>query len=290
MVKIIGDTTSGFPETYAKQYDIPILPQVINIDGVSYLEGIDIDYRTFLARLKTARELPKTAAPYPELFLEAYRRFAPSKEPILCILPSAIVSGTVRSATIALQMAFEQGLTDLDVRIIDTQLIASPVATLLKLAAEWAAAGVDADIIEARVRAMARRGKIYFSVATLKYLAMGGRIGGAAALVGSALQVKPVLTFKDGQIEAFEKIRTHKRAVERLKELVMTQISRDGDGFLSIMHADVEDEAQEFADDMRAKLGVSEVPILAVPPAVVTHGGPGVLGVGLFTDEQGQIN
>jgi DegV family protein with EDD domain len=290
MVKIIGDTTSGFPETSAKQYDIPIIPQVINIDGVSYLEGIDIDYLTFLARLATVHELPKTAAPYPKIFVETYRRFAPSKEPILCILPSAIVSGTVRSATVALQMAIEQGLTDLDVRIIDTQLIASPVATLLKLAAEWAAAGMDVDTIEARVRNMARRGKIYFSVETLKYLAMGGRIGGAAALIGSALQVKPVLTFKDGQIEALEKVRTHKRAVDRLKELIMTQISRNGNGFLSIMHAGVEDEAQELADEMRAKLGISEVPILAVPPAVVTHGGPGVLGVGFFTDEHGQNN
>jgi len=290
MVKIIGDTTSGFPETYAKQYDIPIIPQVINIDGVSYLEGMEIDYRTFLTKLAAVRELPKTAAPPPELFVEVYKRFAPSKEPILCILPSAIVSGTVRSATVALQMAIEQGLTDLDVRIIDTQLIASPVATLLKLAVEWNVAGMDADTIEARVRTMARRGKIYFSVETLKYLAMGGRIGGAAALVGSALQVKPVLTFKDGQIEAFEKIRTHKRAVDRLKELVITEIARGEDGFLSIMHADVADEAQELADEMRTKLGIADVPILAVPPAIVTHGGPGVLGVGFFTDEQGQID
>ena len=290
MVKIIGDTTSGFPEAYARQYDITIIPQVITIDGVSYLEGIDIDYHTFLARLATVRELPKTAAPYPELFVEVYRRLAPSKEPILCILPSSIVSGTVRSAAVALRIAIEQGLTDLDVRIIDTQLIASPVATLLKLAAEWAATGLDADTIEARVGAMARRGKIYFSVETLKYLTMGGRIGGAAALVGSALQVKPVLTFRDGQIEAFEKIRTHRRAVDRLKELVMTQISQNGDGFLSIMHADVEDEAQELADEMRARLGISDVPILAVPPAVVTHGGPGVLGVGFFAEGQGQVN
>ncbi len=290
MVKIIGDTTSGLPETYAKQHDISIIPQVINIDGVSYLEGVDIDYPTFLTRLAAARELPKTTAPYPEFFVEAFRRFAPSKEPILCILPSGIVSGTVRSVTVAQQIASEQGLTDLDVRIIDTQLIASPVATLLRLAAVWAAAGVEVDTIEARVRAMAQRGRIYFSVETLKYLAMGGRIGGAAALVGSALQVKPVLTFKDGQVEAFEKIRTHKRAVDRLKELVMTQISQSGDGFLSIMHANVADKAQELADEMRARLGIAEVLILAVPPVIVTHGGAGVLGVGFFTDGQGQIN
>ena len=286
MVKIIGDTTSGLPETYAKQYDIPIIPQVINIDDVFYLEGVDIDYHTFLTKLAMARQLPKTAAPPPELFVEAFERFAPSREPILCILPSAIVSGTVRSATVALQAAIDSGLTDLDVRIIDTQLIASPVATLLRLAAEWAAEGLDADVIEARVRDMSRRGKIYFSVETLKYLAMGGRIGGAAALIGSVLQVKPVLTFKAGQVDTFEKVRTHKRAVDRLKELVMTHISRNGAGFLSIMHAGVEDEAQELADEMCAKLEISEVPILAVPPAIVTHGGPGVLGVGFFTDNQ----
>jgi DegV family protein with EDD domain len=290
MVKIIGDTTSSLPESLAKRYDIPIIPQVINFGGVSYLEGVDIDYDTFIHKLQTAEELPKTAAPPPELFVEAFERFALGGEPILCILPSAIVSGTVRSATVARQMAIDSGLTDLDVRIIDTQLIASPVAMLLMLAAEWAADGLDADTIEARVRAMATRGKIYFSVDTLKYLAMGGRIGGAAALLGGVLQVKPVLTFNAGHVDTFEKVRTHKRAVDRLKELVVTQISQQSDGYPSIMQAGVEAEAQELADDLSAKLGVTGIPIFTMPPAIVTHGGPGVLGVGFFTGDQERVD
>ena len=289
MVKIIGDTTSSLPASLAKRYEIPIIPQVINFGEASYLEGVDIDYATFMHKLQTSDDLPKTAAPPPELFVEAFEHCAPSGEPIVCVLPSALVSGTVRSATVAVQMAMDSGMPDLDVRIIDTQLIASPVATLLTLAAQWAEDGVDANTIETRVHAMSARGKIYFSVDTLKYLAKGGRIGGAAALLGSVLQVKPVLTFTAGQVDTFEKVRTHKRAVDRLKTLVAEQISRQGDGHLSILQADAEEEARVLADDLCVNLSVSEIPIHTMPPAVVTHGGPGVLGVGFFTTAQESV-
>ena len=103
-------------ESFAEDHDIPIIPQIINIGGASYLEGIEITYDTFLEKLSAATELPKTAAPPPDLFADAYERFADSGEAIVCVLPSAIVSGTVRSATVGLQLAFERGVReDLDV-------------------------------------------------------------------------------------------------------------------------------------------------------------------------------
>lgn len=285
MVKFIGDTTSGLSESFAQRYDIPIIPQIINFGEVSYLEGVEITYETFLEKLAAATELPKTAAPPPDLFADAYERFAPLQEPIICVLPSAEVSGTVRSATVGLQMAIERGVrSDLDVRIIDTQLIASPVATLLRLAVEWAEAGADADTIEARIREISARCRIYFMVDTLKYLAMGGRIGGASALLGSVLQVKPVLTVKAGAIDTFEKVRTHKRAVERLKQLVVEQIAPGEAGRLSVMHAAAEAEADALVAYFKDALHLTDVDVLAVPPAVVTHAGPGVLAVGFFTE------
>ena len=128
------------------------------------------------------------------------------------------------------------------------------------------------------------RCRLYFMVATLEYLAKGGRIGGASALLGSVLQVKPILTFHDGQVNQFERERTQKRAVARLKELVLEQIPRDGGGHLSVLHADVPDQGQTLADDLGAQLGLSDVPIFDVPPAIVTHAGPGVLGVGFFVN------
>ena len=181
-------------------------------------------------------------------------------------------------------MAREQGLTDLDVRIIDTRLIASPKASLIQLAVKWAELGEDADTIEACINSISQRGQIYFSVAPLKYLAKGGRIGGAAALLGSMLNVKPVLTIIDGKVDVFEKVRTHKRAVERLKQLVTEQIAPEGRGYLSIMHADAADDARELSAYFSQKFGLDDIPTLAVPPAVVTHAGPGVLGIGFFTE------
>jgi DegV family protein with EDD domain len=116
----------------------------------------------------------------------------------------------------------------------------------------------------------------------LEFLARGGRIGGAAALLGSVLQIKPILTFTDGRVDQFEKTRTHKRGVARLKSLVLEQIPRDERGHLSVMHASAPEEARSLADDLCAQLDLPGVPILDVPPAIVTHGGPGILGVGFF--------
>jgi DegV family protein with EDD domain len=278
MVKIITDTTAGLPADIARRYHIPVIPQVIIFGTDSYLEGIEIDNATFMQRLKASRELPKTAAPPPDLFVKEFERLVPEGEPILCIHPSAEVSGTVRSATVA-----ARDFPTADIRVIDTRFISSPLATMVRLAAEWAEAGADADTIEARLREdLVPRCRIYFMVATLEYLARGGRIGGAAALLGSILQVKPILTFRDGQVNQFEKERTYKRAVARLKELVLEQIARDGTGHLSVMHAGVPDQGRDLANDLSAQLGLSDVPILDVPPAIVTHGGPGILGVGFF--------
>lgn len=277
MVKIITDTTAGVPPENARRYNIPVIPQVIIFGTDSYLEGIEMDNATFMQRLKTSRELPKTAAPPPELFVKEFQRLVPEGEPILCIHPSAEVSGTVRSAVVA-----ARDFPDADIRVIDSRFIASPLATMVALAAEWAEAGEDADTIEARLHGLIPRCRIYFLVATLEYLAKGGRIGGAAALLGSVLQVKPILTFQDGRVNQFERERTHRRALARLKQLVLEQIARDGSGHLSVMHAGVPDQGQALADDLGAQLGLTHVPILDVPPAITTHGGPGILGVGFF--------
>jgi DegV family protein with EDD domain len=279
MVKIITDTLAGLPDETARRYHIPVIPQVVIFGNDSYLEGVEIDNATFMRRLKAARELPKTAAPPPELFVKEFERLVPEGETILCIHPSAEISGTVRSAMVAAK-DFPQA----DIRVMDTRLVASPLATMVTLAAEWAEAGLDADSIETRLRALIPRCRIYFMVETLEYLAKGGRIGGAAALLGGVLQVKPILTLRDGRVEQFERERTHKRAMARLKELVLEHIPRDGHGYLSVLHAGVPEEAQALADDLGGQLGLSNIPILDVPPAIVTHAGPGVLGVSFFVN------
>lgn len=280
MVRIVTDTTAGLNASVVQRYQIPVIPQIVMFGTTSYREGVDLDIPSFLTRLKAARELPKTAAPPPEWFVETFNRLVPRGEPILCIHPSADVSGTVRSAlTAALEFP------GADIRVIDTRLIASPVATLVELAARWADDGETADTIERRLHSLMARGRIYFLVPGLEYLIKGGRIGGASGLIGTVLQIKPILTFAGGHVEPFERVRTQKQALARLQEIVITQIPRDGTGYLTVMHAGVADAGQSLADKLGAELGLASVPLHEVPPAVIVHGGPGILGAGFFVGE-----
>jgi len=278
MVQIITDTTSCMPLDLAARYHIPVIPQVINFGNESFFEGVDLDIDGFMQRLKSSRELPKTAAPPPELFSREFERLAPLGEPILCIHPSAEVSGTVRSATLA-----RQDFPQLDIRVIDTRTIGSALYTLVRLAAEWAEAGMDADSITRQIEDLTPRGRIFFLVATLEYLQRGGRIGGAQALLGSVLQIKPILTLKDGRVDRYESERTHKRALARLQQIVGEQIATDGDGYLTIMHAGVPEEGLALAEQLGQKLNQPAPPVFNLPPAIVTHGGPGILAACFFT-------
>jgi DegV family protein with EDD domain len=276
---IITDSTSGLPKDISERFHIPVIPQIINFGNKSFYEGVDIDNASFMKLLRSSKELPKTAAPPPELFVQIFQQYAHEGWTIFCIHPSAEISGTVRSATLAAQ-EFPQA----DIRIIDTRSIGSPTATLVQLAAELAYTGANADSIELRIKSLVPRNRIYFIVDTLEYLAKGGRIGGATALLGSVLKIKPILALIDGSVDQFEKERTQKRAIKRLIELVTQQASKKGDAYISVMHAAVPDLAKEFAGILSSTFGQKTIPILDVPPAIVVHGGPGILAAAFFTD------
>lgn len=277
MVKIVTDTTACLKEETVQKYHIPIIPQVINFGNDSYYEGQDIDTQTFLQKLRSSPELPKTAAPPPDLFCKIFEELVPLGETILCIHPSADVSGTVRSATVAAQ-DFPQA----DIRVIDTRTIASTLGVLVVQAAQWAQAGLTADEIEKKIVIMAANSRIFFMVDTLDYLAKGGRIGGASRLIGTLLQIKPILVFENGVVDQYARERTQNRAVQHVIQLVKEQIDLAGNGFPTVLHADAEQEANHLAESLGQILNEVNIPIFDMPPAIVTHAGPGVLGVGFF--------
>ena len=233
-----------------------------------------------MKRLKTSSELPKTAAPPPELFVNIFKRLVPAGEPILCVHPSAEVSGTVRSATVA-----ARDFPDAQIHIVDTRTIASPLGEMVQMAAEWAEEGNNIETILKRLDDWISRCKIYFLVSTLEYLARGGRIGGAAALMGSVLQIKPILTMKEGQVDQYERERTHKRALARLKHIIIEQAPKDGTAHLSVLHAGTPEQANLLAAELQQSINQAYVRVADMPPAIVTHAGPGVLGVGFFTTQ-----
>ncbi len=278
MVHVVTDTTACLPPEVAERYQIPVVPQVIHLGDQTYAEGRDLTLDQFLDYLTTHRDLPKTSAPPPAWFQPIFQRLTATGEPILCIHPSTALSGTVRSATVAAQ-DFPQA----EIRVLDTRLIAAPLGKVVEKAAQWAAEGLDVTTLEQRVMALARRNRLYFVVDTLDYLARGGRIGRAAHLLGTALRIKPILTLEDGVIVAHHKERTLRRALDYLVRTVVAEYPRQGEGYLQVMHAAAEERAQDLAHRLAAELGLEAIPVTSLPPAIITHAGPGALAVSFFT-------
>jgi len=277
-VRIVTDTTAVLPQEYAVAHHVQVVPQIILFGQESFQEDYEMSYGEFIRRLRSSPELPKTAAPPPGLLVEAFKRQLAEAETVIAIHPSTDVSGTVRSAITAKEEAFP----DADIRVIDTRSVGSNLASMVMAAVEWAECGIPADEIMSRLQAMIPCGRIYFLVATLEYLHKGGRIGGASALVGSVLQIKPILQLKDGRVEPLEKVRTHHHALERLKELIIEQCPRSPSAHLSVMNADELEAAKRLTDEFKSKLGFEHVPIYNVGASITTHGGPGILAAGFF--------
>ena len=277
MVKIVADTTSGLPREMLKALGIPLIPQIVCFGEDSFRDDTELDTVTFLEKLKASAELPKTAAPPPALYYPIFEQAQKDGEDVVVVAPSAKVSGTVRSAEVALQ-----DFPKLKVTVVDTQTIAGNLASLVLLAHAWAQEGVNADTIVSRLNEWIPRGHIFFLVDTLEYLQKGGRIGGAKALLGEMLQIKPILCLQNGQVEAFEQQRTKRRALARLLEVVEGECPKGPQAHLCVMQADAAREAGALAGDLKSRMNLTDIPIYELPPAIVTHGGPGVLGIGYF--------
>lgn len=279
MVRIIADTTSSIPTETAYQLGVEFLPQIIVFGDESYRDDTEIDTATFLAKLKASTILPKTAAPPPALYTPIYQKIADAGDSAIVICPSADVSGTVRSATVA-----AQDFPNADIRIIDTRTIAAGLGTIVRQAVQWASDGLSADEVFARIIELQTHAHVYFLVDTLDYLYKGGRIGGAAMLFGSILQVKPILTVIDGRIDVAEKQSTKRRALARVRELIETQAPHNAESRVSVMYGENKAEAETFAAELKKELGVDEIPLYLLPSAILVHAGPATLAVSYFTE------
>ena len=280
MVKIVADTTSGILLEEAQKLNIGYIPQIINFGEKSYRDDIELNNATFLKMLLAAKDLPTTAAPPPALYEPIYQQAEANNESVIVICPSALVSGTVRSATIA-----AQDYPKADIRIIDSKCIGGGLASLVLKAHSMSNEGKSADEIENEIKAMANREKNYFVVDTLEFLHRGGRIGGAKALFGSVLQIKPILKLENGQAEPVESQRTQRKALNRMIELVKEDCPPSAESHLCVMHGDSLEKAQELANTFSEQLNIPSVRIFDLPPAFLTHTGPGILGVSFFTAE-----
>jgi len=273
-VAIVTDSTSDLPPALAAARSISIVPLTLNFDGQALLDGVDITPSEFYRRLPNATSHPTTSQPSPGQFAELYGALLADHDAIVSIHISEKLSGTFESAQQAADM------TDATrVHVIDSQVVSMSLGLVTLGAATLAAKGAEAEAIVEKVTSMRGLVETYFSVATLEFLRRGGRIGRASALLGSVLQVKPVLCIRDGLVTPLERVRTFERALSRVVELARA-VDR-GQGICAIVgHAGAEADAERVARELEP---IAEtLMIQPLGPVVGAHAGPGVVGVGCY--------
>jgi DegV family protein with EDD domain len=280
MVKIIADTLSSIPVEEAKQLGLAYLPQIVIFGEESFRDDSEINSETFLERLKSSPVLPKTAAPYPHLYKPILDEFSNQNADVLIICPSSKVSGTYSRAVVA-----AQDYPNSKIKVLDTPIVGAGLGSVVRMAVKMASEGKTISEISNNVIEMSSRNRTYFLVDTLEYLQKGGRIGAAKALLGSVLQVKPILGIVNGEVKAIESQRTRKKAMERFEELVVTECPKKETAFLNVQHGGAIKDAVILSDHLKEKTGIQNIPITDLPPAVLVHGGPGILGVSFFVEK-----
>ena len=279
MIKIVTDSASGITQEVGRQYGITVVPLYVHFGSETFRDGVDIQPPEFFARLKSSPQLPTTSQPSAGDFLEVYKLLVADGSDVITIHLSNKLSGTVVSACTARDM-----LPGARIHVVDTQFIAAAQEMMVMEAVRMAAAGQSVETILARLDQLIAGFRLYLTVETLEYLQKGGRIGKAAALLGSALQMKPVLEIREGGVEAKERIRIKSKAVAHIQELVVQETAGRSRIYLGILHAAAPEEAHGLETDLVARLTPTELTVTEVGPVIATHTGPGAVGVAFYAE------
>jgi DegV family protein with EDD domain len=270
-VAVITDSTAYLPDALLKAHHITVTPQVL-IWG----DGVDIMPEDFYKRLETSKVMPTTSQVSIGDMKAAFEKLLESGYDVLGIFISSKLSGTMQSATQALEMLPKAAN---NISIVDSNSTAMAMGFQVLVAARAAQDGATlAECQKLAEKARDHTG-VYFVVDTLEFLRRGGRIGGAQALLGSALNIKPILELRDGRIESVEKVRTKSKAMERMIDLVAKHIAGRTPVRLATLHANAETEARAALDTAVLQLNPIETVFASVSPVIGTHAGPGTIGL-----------
>ncbi len=275
-VAIVTDSTSYIPKELLAQHVITVAPQVLIWGEKTYEDGVDIQPDEFYQRLATAKTMPTTSQVSVPNMQKAFSGLLEQGCDVLGIFLSAKLSGTMQSAI--------QGRELLEkdkehVELVDSNTTAMALGFQVLTVARAAAQGASIAECKALAEKVRAHTGVYFVVDTLEFLHRGGRIGGAQRLLGTALNLKPLLTVQDGKVEAVERIRTKAKAVERLIEIVGEQTAGKSPVRVATLHANAEAEAREILSRVANLTNAAESVFTSVSPVVGTHTGPGTVGI-----------
>jgi DegV family protein with EDD domain len=273
-VHLVCDSTADLDPAFRAAHTVRVVPLKVIFGEETLADGVDISAEDFYARLAAPGPFPRTSQPTPSEFEDVFRDLGADGGTIICTTISADLSGTYASATQA-----RAALPELDIRVIDTRSVAVGHYAAVREAVRVVESGGDADSVVAGIAAVGSTDKVLFTVETLEFLRRGGRIGGARALLGSVLDIKPILEIRDGVIEAVGRVRTYPRAIDRVVEECRQAAEAWGGAELVVAHANRPQIAAELVERMRPLVS-GEPALTVVGPVVGCHSGPGAIGVG----------
>ena len=276
MVRVVTDSTADLPPELIAQTGVAVAPLTVSFGDVSYEDGVTIDSRTFFAKLERGGR-PTTSQPTPQVFADIYRRLAAeSAQGIVSIQISAKLSGTYGAATRAAQTLREEGI-EIPIEVIDSEQASLSMQFGVLAAVEAARSGKDVAEVAALARDTLRRSTIFLVSDDLGYLQRGGRIGQAQRVAGTLLNVKPIISLRDGAVVALDRPRTRRKAFERLADYV-----REMEPVESLIVGQASEEVGDQLTEVMAQVYKGPTRRVWAGPTIGTHVGPGAAGIAVL--------
>ena len=278
-IVVVTDSTSNLPSDVVSEYGIPVIPLKIHWGDETYIDGVTLGPEQFYRWLQEREGFPRTSQPSAGEFVEFFKTVAKERDAdtILGVFISSELSGTLLSANQAKAM-----LPQMDIQLVDSRFVSVGLGFQVLAAHQSVQEGAALDEVLDHVRHVRDNTTLMFTVATLDYLHRGGRIGGAARLLGSALNLKPLLTIQDGHVEVLEKIRSRRKAVQRMLDLAEETLGDRKPVAASVLDVDANEAAEEVVDEVMARLKPQRLYRTVVTPVVGGHAGPGTVGLGFY--------
>ena len=272
-IAFVTDSTAGLTKEQIERHNITVVPLSVIFGDKAYREGVDLTTDEFYPMLSTSKSLPTTSQPPVGEFVEAFEHLLTNHDAVMCLLLSAHLSGTLQSATAAAEMVGG------DIYVVDSGIssygIEGPLLDGIEL---FHGGGTPEEIVELWQKELAGQ-RAFFLVDTLEQLHRGGRIGGAAAVFGALLQIKPILTIRDGKIDLYDKVRTHRRALERILSEFHADAEKDVPLQVGVVHSQRLDDALKLRDELAAQYPIHRFDVAELSPVVGTHTGAGLLAL-----------
>lgn len=279
-VKVVVDSTSYIPKETLIENDISVVSLNVLLNGKSYRE-VDLENEFFYKEMNESKEIPKSSQPSVEEIKEVFTNIAKSGFDIVGIFISSKMSGTYSTAHLVREMVLEE-YPETRIELVDSESNCMQMGFSAIQAARAAKRGENIERVVEEAKKVINTSKFLFVPDTLKYLKKGGRIGGASALFGTILQIKPILTVQNGETSVYEKVRTKKKAVEVILKKVLDDMTEKGLGEVIVHHINCEEEGLEIAKKLENELKIP-VKIQPIGAIIGLHVGPGSIGVAYYT-------